>query len=180
MSRLSTLVRGLCNAKGIKMKELAAKMGVSPVSLSRTLAKDTPKPTTLSKIAIALDMSTRDIFRMYHDDSLYLQQDDDVNIIPDAEGVPTSEKTPKLISIVSKEPNSISTLPTTKENDTISAHAEFAYEGNMLIADTFLDAALLINNLSALEQRRTTEGKDAIYQSMLSVLIKQYGKNEKE
>lgn len=180
MSRLSTLVRGLCNAKGIKMKELAAKMGVSPVSLSRTLAKDTPKPSTLTKIAIALDMSTRDIMRMYHDDSLYLQQEDDAKIVSKEEGVPTSDKVPRLISVVSEDASSISILPSTKENDTISAHAEFIYEGTTFIADSFLDAALLINNLSALEQRRTSEGKDAIYQSMLSVLVKQYGKNEKE
>ena len=60
-------------------------------------------------------------------------------------------------------------------NDDITAHAEFVYEGNSLIADTFLDVMLLVNNLSALEERRTTQGKDAIYQSMLSVLVKQYG-----
>jgi hypothetical protein len=66
-------------------------------------------------------------------------------------------------------------MPTESDNDSIGAHAEFVYDGNNLIADTFLDVTLLVNNLSALEERRTTQGKDTIYQSMLSVLIKQYG-----
>ena len=188
MSRLSSLVRQLCKESGMKMKDVATKMGITPVTLSQNLAKDNPRTRTWDNLGKAFGIDAADILMLYHHPDTYIL----THVVDENDG---SEH----LAIVPKEQNQSIDIsnedvlftpfsfaegtPKTKqgermptESDSIDAHAEFAYEGNILIADTFLDVTLLVNNLSALEERRTTQGKDAIYQSMLSVLVKQYGK----
>lgn len=190
MNRLQTIVKRLCKVEGINLKILAEKMHVTAPSISKTLTNDNPRKETVKRFADAFGMSTEDFEALYHNPDAYeiihrLPKDspedgglmivpknhnrsiainnDDVLITPFAfaEGIPKTKQGERM--------------PTESDNDSIEAHAEFVYEGNTLVADTFLDVKLLVNNLSALEERRTTQGKDAIYQSMLSVLVKQYG-----
>ena len=189
MSKLSSLVKTLCKESGMKMKDVATKMGITPVTLSQNLAKDNPRTRTWENLGKAFGIEGADIMMLYHHPDTYIithivdendgsehlaivpkeqnqsigMSNDDIDITP----FTFAERTPKT--------NKGERMPTESDNDSIGAHAEFVYDGNNLIADTFLDVTLLVNNLSALEERRTTQGKDTIYQSMLSVLIKQYG-----
>jgi transcriptional regulator with XRE-family HTH domain len=194
MNKLQTIVKRLCEVEGIKMNALANKLGVKAPTLSITLSNDNPRKTTMERFADAFGMSFEDFAALYQNPDAYdiirrLPKDssedgglmiapkeqnksigisnDDIDITPFTFAEGASEGTPKT--------RQGERMPTESDNDSIEAHAEFVYEGNTLVADTFLDVMLLVNNLSALEERRTTQGKDAIYQSMLSVLIKQYG-----
>lgn len=199
MSKLNNIVKALCKFSGKKMKEVAEDMGISPVTLSQNLAKDKPRASTFERLAHAFTISVEDFKRLYDNPDGYelthmIDEDtgmEKVAVVPkeqnfslmiDSDDVSLTNKAHGASSYSNKVAHKMHTvkqLPSASENETIPTHAEFIYEGNTLIADTFLDATLLINNLSALEQRRTTDGKDSIYQSMLSVLVKQYG-NKKE
>lgn len=193
MSNLSSLVKALCKESGMKMKDVAAKMGITPVTLSQNLATDNPRTRTWENLEKAFGIDAADIMMLYHHPDTYIIihvadendgsehlaivpkeqnqsigiSNDDILITPFTFAERAPEGTPKM--------RKGERMPTESENDSIDAHAEFVYEGNTLVADTFLDVMLLVNNLSALGERRTTQGKDAIYQSMLSVLVKQYG-----
>lgn len=199
MSKLNNIVKVLCKFSGKKMKDVAEDMGISPVTLSQNLAKDKPRASTFERLADAFNISVEDFKKLYDNPNTYelthlLDEDTGVEkvvVVPKAQNMEIKDDSEDVLitnksigegSYKNKEVHRLHTvkqLPSAAENETISTHAEFVYEGSTLIADTFLDATLLINNLSALEQRRTTDGKDAIYQSMLSVLVKQYG-NKKE
>lgn len=190
MSKLNNIVKALCKFSGKKMKDVAEDMGISPVTLSQNLAKDKPRASTFEKLADAFNISVEDFKKLYDNPNTYelthlLDEDtgmEKVAIVPKEQNYSITGKAIGEGSYKNKEVHKMHTvkqLPSAAENETIPTHAEFVYEGSTLIADTFLDATLLINNLSALEQRRTTDGKDAIYQSMLSVLVRQYG-NKKE
>ena len=190
MSKLSNIVKVLCKFSGKKMKDVAEDMGISPVTLSQNLAKDKPRASTFEKLADAFNISVEDFKKLYDNPNTYelthlLDEDtgmEKVAIVPKEQNYSITGKAIGESSYgnkVAHKMHTVKQLPSAAENETIPTHAEFVYEGSTLIADTFLDATLLINNLSALEQRRTTDGKDAIYQSMLSVLVRQYG-NKKE
>ena len=59
----STLyVKDICKNKGMSLKELAAKVNVSPSALSQVLSSDNPGVKTLEAIAAALDVSFVDLF----------------------------------------------------------------------------------------------------------------------
>lgn len=185
MNRLQTIVKRLCKVDGITMKVLASKMGITAPSLSKTLTNDNPRKDTIRRFAEVFGMGTEDFELLYHNPDAYeithkhpvsATEDGGLKIVPREQNHPIAVEGSSYQ--IGKDNPTIDKLPF--DDSTVSTHAEFIYEGTTFIADTFLDAALLINNLSALEQRRTSEGKDAIYQSMLSVLVKQYGKNEKE
>ena len=190
MSKLNNIVKALCKFSGKKMKDVAEDMGISPVTLSQNLAKDKPRASTFEKLADAFNISVEDFKKLYDNPNTYelthlLDEDtgiEKVAIVPKEQNYSITGKAigeSAYSNKVAHKMHTVKQLPSAAENETIPTHAEFVYEGSTLIADTFLDATLLINNLSALEQRRTTDGKDAIYQSMLSVLVKQYG-NKKE
>ncbi len=190
MSKLNNIVKALCKFSGKKMKDVAEDMGISPVTLSQNLAKDKPRASTFEKLADAFNISVEDFKKLYDNPNTYelthlLDEDtgmEKVAIVPKEQNYSITGKAIGESSYgnkVAHKMHTVKQLPSAAENETIPTHAEFVYEGSTLIADTFLDATLLINNLSALEQRRTTDGKDAIYQSMLSVLVRQYG-NKKE
>ena len=190
MSKLNNIVKVLCKFSGKKMKDVAEDMGISPVTLSQNLAKDKPRASTFEKLADAFNISVEDFKKLYDNPNTYelthlLDEDtgmEKVAIVPIEQNYSITGKAIGESSYgnkVAHKMHTVKQLPSAAENETIPTHAEFVYEGSTLIADTFLDATLLINNLSALEQRRTTDGKDAIYQSMLSVLVRQYG-NKKE
>ena len=173
------------------MKDVATKMGITPVTLSQNLAKDNPRTRTWDNLGKAFGIDAADLLMLYHHPDTYVIthvvdendgsehlaivpkeqnqsigiSNDDILITPFTFAERAPEGTPKM--------RKGERMPT--ESNSIDAHAEFVYEGNTLVADTFLDVMLLVNNLSALGERRTTQGKDAIYQSMLSVLVKQYG-----
>ena len=54
-------VKDILREKGMKMYELAEKIGIAPESLTRALQRN-PQYSTLKAIANALDVSVRDLF----------------------------------------------------------------------------------------------------------------------
>ena len=58
----STRVKELCKEKGIMMKDLAEKLGITPTGLSKSLGQDYPQLQTLERIANALDVDVAELF----------------------------------------------------------------------------------------------------------------------
>ena len=55
-------IKDICKEKGITQKELALKLGVSDMSLNKTLRGDYPQLQTLEKIADALEVKIIELF----------------------------------------------------------------------------------------------------------------------
>lgn len=55
-------IKDICKEKGITQKELALKLGVSDISLNKTLRGDYPQLQTLEKIADALEVKIIELF----------------------------------------------------------------------------------------------------------------------
>ena len=58
----STRVKELCKEKGIMMKDLAEKLGITPTGLSKSLGQDYPQLQTLERIANALGVDVAELF----------------------------------------------------------------------------------------------------------------------
>lgn len=57
-----TKIKELCQLKGITQKELAAKMGISDISLNKSLRGDYPQLQTLERIANTLEVHISELF----------------------------------------------------------------------------------------------------------------------
>ena len=57
-----TRIKELCQERGITQKELAEKMGISDISLNKTLRGDYPQLQSLERIANALDVDISELF----------------------------------------------------------------------------------------------------------------------
>ena len=57
-----TKIKEICQAKGITQKELADKIGITDISLNKTLRGEYPQLQTLEKIAGALGVKITDLF----------------------------------------------------------------------------------------------------------------------
>lgn len=57
-----TRIKEICTSKGITQKELALKLGISDISLNKTLRGDYPQLQTLEKIANALEVDIVELF----------------------------------------------------------------------------------------------------------------------
>lgn len=55
-------IKELCQFKGITQKELADRMGISDISLNKTLRGDYPQLQTLERISDALEVNISDLF----------------------------------------------------------------------------------------------------------------------
>lgn len=117
--------------KGIKMKELAEKMEISPVSLSRTIAKNTPKPSTFAKLGAAFDISPEVLENMY-----------------------------KTID-ASSMPRLIIPKDVASANDEGQIAARYYYKGKLLYASSIQDMKDITNVLSMLESMTDTEQYDS-------------------
>ena len=58
----STRVKELCKEKGIMMKDLAERLGITPTGLSKSLGQDYPQLQTLERIANALGVEVSELF----------------------------------------------------------------------------------------------------------------------
>ena len=58
----SSRVKMLCKEKGIMMKDLAEKLGITATGLSKSLGQDYPQLQTLERIANALGVEVADLF----------------------------------------------------------------------------------------------------------------------
>jgi len=56
------IIKELCKEKGITQKDLAGKLGVTDISLNKTLRGEYPQLQTLEKIAEALEVDVVDLF----------------------------------------------------------------------------------------------------------------------
>ena len=57
-----TRIKELCQGQGITQKELAEKMGISDISLNKTLRGEYPQLQTLEKIANTLNVPIAELF----------------------------------------------------------------------------------------------------------------------
>lgn len=55
-------IKELCLSKGITQKDLADKMGISDISLNKTLRGDYPQLQSLERIANALEVDISELF----------------------------------------------------------------------------------------------------------------------
>ena len=131
MNNLAYIVRTLCEMKGIKMKELAEKMEISPVSLSRTIAKNTPKPSTFTKLGNAFGISPDVLENMY-----------------------------KSID-ASSMPRLIIPHDASSSEDEGQIAARYYYKGKTLYAASIQDMKDITNVLSMLESMTDTEQYDS-------------------
>lgn len=53
-------IKQICRAKGIQMKDLAEKLGINPITLSRNISGN-PTLGTIEKLATALDVEPSEI-----------------------------------------------------------------------------------------------------------------------
>jgi hypothetical protein len=58
-----TRIKELCQEQGITQKELAEKMGITDISLNKTLRGEYPQLQTLEKIAMVLNIPISDLFK---------------------------------------------------------------------------------------------------------------------
>lgn len=57
-----TRIKELCQSKGLTQKDLADKMGISDISLNKTLRGDYPQLQSLERIANALEVDISELF----------------------------------------------------------------------------------------------------------------------
>ena len=57
-----TRINELCQSKGLTQKDLADKMGISDISLNKTLRGDYPQLQSLERIANALEVDIEELF----------------------------------------------------------------------------------------------------------------------
>lgn len=55
-------IKELCQSKGLTQKDLADKMGISDISLNKTLRGDYPQLQSLERIANALEVDIAELF----------------------------------------------------------------------------------------------------------------------
>ena len=180
MSRLSVIVHYFSMQKGMRMKELAERIGITPATLSQNLAKDNPKPSTFRKLEDALDLGQGYLEGIYNDDDLYNKiasrqiiryetlrgSSDDTVDIQEVEG---NEPNPIGGNLLTKTPLNYFSL---SEPNRIFALINF--KGTKLKANSLQDIKDIANILSALEAMPDKEQ----YDSTLSLLVKQYGHNQ--
>ena len=58
----STRIKELCKERGILLKDLAAKLGITPIGLSQSINQEYPQLQTLERIAKALDVEVGELF----------------------------------------------------------------------------------------------------------------------
>lgn len=83
-------IKELCTTKGITQKELAERLGITDISLNKSLRGEYPQLQTLEKIANELDVKISDLFEdssgtigvIRHNDKSY-----EINSIHDIERV---------------------------------------------------------------------------------------------
>jgi len=83
-------IKELCTKKGITQKELAERLGITDISLNKSLRGEYPQLQTLEKIANELDVKISDLFEdssgtigvIRHNDKSY-----EINSIHDIERV---------------------------------------------------------------------------------------------
>ena len=63
-------IKELCKEKGITQKDLATKIGVSDISLNKTLRGEYPQLQTLEKIASALGVEIVELFEQKQQSTL--------------------------------------------------------------------------------------------------------------
>lgn len=162
MSKLGNLIRYLCISKGIQLKEVAEKMGITPSTLSQNIAKDNPRPSTFRKLAEVFDIPGGELFAMY--DSL---GDDDTS----AHFLATNQnKTENLRSAYYSKSFDIS------ENGRVAPalHATVEYCGHTFEVDSIGHLRRIVHTLSSAEAaicENDNERADAI----LSLLDERYG-----
>lgn len=71
-------IKELCQVQGITQKELAEKMGITDISLNKTLRGEYPQLQTLEKIAISLKVPIAELFEK----SVCLDEDDGTFVCP--------------------------------------------------------------------------------------------------
>lgn len=59
-------IKEICQEKGITQKDLAEKLGITDISLNKTLRGEYPQLQSLEKIANALEISISTLFEEYH------------------------------------------------------------------------------------------------------------------
>ena len=150
----------------MKLKELAEAMEIKSATLSQNLAKDNPKPSTFVKLGKAFKMLPTDLENLYREPERY----EIVHIKPIMMGDANQE-----IELVVRDIHENHKFLIDSESDgnlfVEPITATFNYKGTQLYADSLQDIKDITNIISSLESMDDAEQK----QSMLSLLIKQYG-----
>lgn len=58
----STRIKELCKERGIMMKDLAEKLGITPTGLSKSIGQDYPQLQTLERITNAIGVEVSELF----------------------------------------------------------------------------------------------------------------------
>lgn len=84
-----TRIKELCQGQGITQKELAEKMGISDISLNKTLRGEYPQLQTLEKIANTLNVPVAELFEKPNTDNVigFVKVGDTVHEVKSAEDV---------------------------------------------------------------------------------------------
>lgn len=160
MSDLATLVRLLCREAGMMMKDAAAEIGISPITLSQNVKKNSPRLKTFENLERAFNVKAVDIAKMY-----YNPEDYEVRRLssePDDKGRYRITITPKSFNAPFPE-DSLFTL-----NDVTGV---FGFRGKRFYAYSLDEAKMILDVLESI----TKMDNDIQEKSMLELLIKQCG-----
>ena len=84
-----TRIKELCQERGITQKELAEKMGISDISLNKTLRGEYPQLQTLEKIANTLNVPIAELFEKQNTNDIigFVKVGDTVHEVKSAEDI---------------------------------------------------------------------------------------------
>ena len=170
MSRLASVVRTLCKFSGMKMKDVADSIGITPVTLSQNLAKDKPRTSTFDKLAHAFCVNAKDLEKMYYhpeDYELTHKQGGGIEIIPISFNALRRDSDETSLFNSSDETGIFTTYEVT---------AVFGCNGKLFYAYSLQDAKDITNILELIS---TTNNKEQ-EESLMSLLVNQYGKKKED
>lgn len=160
MSDLATLVRLLCKESGMMMKDAAAEIDISPVTLSQNIKKNSPRQKTFENLERAFHVKAEDIAKMY-----YHPEDYEVMRMssePNEKGWYSIAITPKSFNAPLPE-DSIFTY-----NDVTGV---FGFRGKRFYAYSLDEARMILDVLESISKM----DNDVQAKSTLELLIKQCG-----
>ena len=160
MSDLATLVRLLCREAGMMMKDVADEIGISPVTLSQNIKKNSPRQKTFENLERAFHVKAVDIAKMYYNPEDYAVSR--FSSEPDEKGRYRIAITPKSFNAPFPE-DSIFTY-----NDVTGV---FGFRGKRFYAYSLDEARMILDVLESI----TKMDNDVQAKATLELLIKQCG-----
>lgn len=169
-NNLNAIITYLCKKNGIQKKDLAEKLGINPVSLSRTLAKGNPKPETIKAYAEALGMIYEEL-NWYLNNASKIRTEEWGELYEQAKAsgwqLDHGELIRDYIEAYTKQLSGVS------DSDEISA--VIVFRENTLYASSLKETKDIIQSIEAIKEMEK-QGTDTAAKAIQDLLITKYEK----